>query len=194
MSHTHHVEDLFDFQALWVIQPGHVQPDRAKYQIFGPERQLLAAAAETERRARLSLVRKGAQDSSALEIVTAQGDPLLTMIRHHTEWLTEILDPAGVLLGQIRTGDTRRNYTVLDETGQTIGKVIGDLGLKKFSVTDASGGSLARVRKTRAGLFKEMLTTNDHYKVEFVGPVPQQVKTMIAMVPIILDLTLYEPS
>jgi hypothetical protein len=39
-----------------------------------------------------------------------------------------------------------------------------------------------------------MLTSNDHYKVEFVGPVPQQVRTLIAMVPIVLDLTLYEPS
>jgi hypothetical protein len=194
MSHTHHVEDLFDFQALWVIQPGHVQPDRAKYQIFGPERQLLAAAAETERRARLTLFSRTMPDSSLLEIVTAQGEPLLTMVRHHTEWITEILDPTGVVIGRIRTGGTRRHYTLLDETGQTIGKVVGDLGLKKFSVTDASGGSLARVRKTRAGLFKEMLTSNDHYKLEFVGPVPQQLRVLIAMVPIILDLTLYEPS
>lgn len=188
------MDDLFDFQALWVIQPGHLQPDRAKYQIFGPDRQLLAAAAETERRARLSFLSKPVPDSSALEIVTAAGDPLLTMIRQQTEWLTEILDPEGVVVGRIRTGGTRRHYTLLDEPGQVIGKVVGDLGLKKFAVTDAGGGGLANVRKTRAGLFKEMLTSNDHYKVEFIGPVPRQLRTLIAMVPIVLDLTLYEPA
>ncbi|HEV3381702.1 MAG TPA: phospholipid scramblase-related protein [Trebonia sp.] len=188
------MEDLFDFQALWVIQPGHVQPDRAKYQIFGPERQLLAAAAQTERRGRIAIIGRPVPNSSVLEIVTAQGDPLLTMIWQHTEWLTEIRDPEGVVVGRIRTGGTRRHYSLLDETGQTLGKVVGDLGLKKFAVTDADGGGLANVRKTRAGLFKEMLTSNDHYKVEFVGPVPQQVRTLIAMVPIVLDLTLYEPS
>lgn len=188
------VEDHFDFRALWVIQPGHLPPDRAKYQIFGPERQLLAAAAETERRGRISIISKPMPDSSVLEIVTADGDPLLTMIRQHTEWLTEILDPAGGVVGRIRTGSTRRHYTLLDEIGQSVGKVVGDLGLKKFAVTDAGGGSLANVRKTRAGLFKEMLTSNDHYIVEFIGPMPRQVRTLIAMVPIVLDLTLYEPS
>jgi hypothetical protein len=171
-----------------------VQPDRAKYQIFGPERQLLAAAAETERRSRISIIDRGMPNSSVLAIVTAGGDPLLTMVRQHTEWLTEIFDPAGVVVGRIRTGGSRRHYTLLDEAGKTIGKVVGDLGLKKFSVTDAGGGGLANVRKTHAGLFKEMLTSNDHYKVEFVGPVPRQVRTLIAMVPIVLDLTLYEPS
>ncbi|MGH3167595.1 MAG: phospholipid scramblase-related protein [Trebonia sp.] len=188
------MEDLFDFQALWVIQPGHVQPDRAKYQIFGPDRQLLASAAETQRRSRLAIIDRPMPNSKVLEIVTAQGDPLLTMLRQHTEWITEILDPSGVVVGRIRTGGSRRHYSLLDETGQTIGKVVGDLGLKKFAVTDASGGGLANVRKTRAGLFKEMLTSNDHYKVEFVGPVPRHARTLIAMVPIVLDLTLYEPS
>lgn len=188
------MEDLFDFQALWVIQPGHLQPDRAKYQIFGPERQLLATAAETERRSRISIISKPMPDSSVLNIVTAAGDPLLTMIRQHAQWFTEILDAAGLEVGRIRTGGTRRHYTLLDETGQPIGKVTGDLGLKKFTVTDSGGGALANVRKTHAGLFKEMLTSNDHYKVEFVGPVARQLRTLIAMVPIVLDLTLYEPA
>jgi hypothetical protein len=188
------MEELFDFQALWVIQPGHVQPNRAKYQIFGPDRQLLATAAETERRNRINLISRPLQGSGVLAIVTAAGDPLLTMIRQHTEWLTEIQDPDGSVVGRIRTGGTRRHYTLLDESGETVGKVVGDLGLKKFAVTDASGGGLASVRKTRAGLFKEMLTTNDHYKVEFIGPVSQQLRTLVAMVPIVLDLTLYEPA
>lgn len=155
---------------------------------------MLATAAETERRGRINLFSRPIPESSVLSVTTSGGDPLLTMVRQNTAWLTEIQDPSGGIVGGIRTGGTRRHYTLLDETGQTIGKAVGDLGLKKFAVTDSSGGGLAKVRKTRAGLFKEMLTSNDHYKVEFIGPVPRQLRTLIALVPIVLDLTLYEPS
>jgi hypothetical protein len=188
------VHDHFDFQALWVIQPGHLQPDRARYDIFDPDRKLLASATQVERRSRFNRVSRPMPDMSVLELTTPDGDPLLSIIRQHAEWVTEIQDPAGVVVGRIRTGDTRRNYTILDETGQTVGKVTGDLGLKKFVVADSGGGRIAQVRKTRAGLFKEMLTSNDHYKIEFTGPVPAAVRTLTALVPIVLDLTLYEPE
>ena len=46
----------------------------------------------------------------------------------------------------------------------------GDLALKHFSVTDADG-EFARLRKTFAGITKEMLTPSDHYRVEFTGQV-----------------------
>ena len=187
------MEDPFDSQALWVLQPGHLPGNRAKYQIFNGERELLANAADTERRSLVSLPGKSMKDLAVLEIITAAGDPLLTMIRQHTEWNTELRNPEGAVVGHIRTGDTRRTYKLVDETGETVAKVTGDLGLKRFSVTDAGGGKLAQVKKTRAGIFKEMLTSNDHYKVEFIGPVPQPVRMLIAMVPIVLDLTLYEP-
>jgi hypothetical protein len=51
----------------------------------------------------------------------------------------------------------------------------------------------ARVRKTWAGLTKEMLTSSDHYTVEFTGPVSQPARTLTVMMPIVLDLTLYGP-
>jgi hypothetical protein len=188
------VQDHFDFRALWVIQPGHVQPDRARYDIFDPDRQLLASASQVERRARFNLFSRSMSDTSVLEVTTPDGDPLLSMIRQQSEWITEIQDPVGVVVGRIRTGGTRRHYTLMDEAGQTIAKVVGDLGLKKFVVTDSGGGRIAQVRKTRAGLFKEMLTSNDHYKIEFTGPVSSAIRTLTALVPIVLDLTLYEPE
>jgi DNA-binding XRE family transcriptional regulator len=191
--HTQRMEDPFDSQTLWVLQPGHVPANHAKYQIFDGERQLLAVAAETGRRSRINLISKAIPDTNVLAINTGGGEPLLTMIRQHTEWMTELRNPAGEVIGRIRTGSTRRHYTLLDETDQTVAKVVGDLGLKNFAVSDTSGGKVAMVRKMRAGLFKEMLTSNDHYKVEFIGPVPQFTRTLVAMVPIVLDLTLYEP-
>lgn len=188
------MEDPFDSQALWVLQPGRLPVNRAKYQIFSGERELLANAADTVRRSWLPDVLKSIPDASVLEVVTAEGAPLLTLIMRNTEWTTEFRDPTGTLIGSIQMGDTRRQYKLLDDAGKTVARVIGDLGLKNFSITDAGGSKLAQVRKTRAGLFKEMLTSNDHYKVEFIGPVvPHPLRTLTAMVPIVLDLTLYEP-
>lgn len=189
------MEDPFDFQALWVIQPGHLPASRAKYQIFNADRELLANAADTERRSWLPNAAKSMPYANVLQIVSVAGLPLLTMVMRHSEWTTEFRDPGGALVGSIRMGDSRRQYRVRDESGQTIAKVVGDLGLKNFSVTDADGSKLALVRKTRAGLFKEMLTANDHYKIDFIGPVSARpLRTLTVMVPIVLDLILYEPK
>jgi Scramblase len=107
--------------------------------------------------------------------------------------MTELRDPAGELIGRIQTGDTRRTYTLLDQQNQTVGRVTGDLALKHFSITGAKGGQFARVRKTWAGLPKEMLTPSDRYRVEFTGPVVQPARTLTVMMPIVLDLTAYGP-
>ena len=47
------VEDPFDFQALRIQQPGKLLPDRANYEIFNADRQLLATVTETEGHTRL---------------------------------------------------------------------------------------------------------------------------------------------
>lgn len=190
------MEDTFDFQTLWVMQPGHLPADRARYQIFDSDRELLANAADIERRSWLPSFAKSMPYANVLEIIHVGGTPLLTMVMLHSEWTTEFRDPEGALVGTIRMGGTRRLYELLDESGQTIGKVAGDLGLKNFSVTYPDGTKLALVRKTRAGLLKEMLTANDHYKIEFIGrPVTDQpLRTLTVMMPIVLDLILYEPQ
>jgi uncharacterized protein YxjI len=54
-------------------------------------------------------------------------------------------------------------------------------------------GEFARLRKTWAGITKEMLTPSDHYRVEFIGPVAPQARVLIVMTAIVLDLTLYGP-
>jgi hypothetical protein len=40
------VEDPFDFRALRIRQPGKLLPDRANYEIFNADRQLLATVTE----------------------------------------------------------------------------------------------------------------------------------------------------
>lgn len=185
--------DPFDVPRLRIQQPGRLLADRAHYEIFSANRQLLATAAETEGHTRLRLLSKSMPDVRVLAVTTVGGEPVLSLIKQASEWMTELRDPAGELIGRIRTGDTRRIYTLLDDRHQTVGKVTGDLALKHFSVAGPAAGEFARVRKTWAGLTKEMLTPSDHYTVEFTGLVSQPARTLTVMMPIVLDLTSYGP-
>ena len=187
------VGDVFEVPALRIRQPGKLLADRANYEIFNADRELLATAAETEGHTRLELLSKSMPDTRVFAVTTAGGEPVLSLIKHASEWMTELRGPAGELIGRIHTGDTRRIYTLLDEQDQAVGRVTGDLALKHFSVTGTTGDQFARVRKTWAGLTKEMLTPSDHYLVEFTGQVSQPARTLTVMMPIVLDLTVYGP-
>jgi hypothetical protein len=186
------VDDPFDFQALRILQPGKWLPDRARYEIFSDQRQLLAIATETEAHTRLKLLSKSMPDARVLEVTTVASEPVVTLVKYKRERITELHGPEGELAGRIRATHTTRHYTLLDDQGQTVGKVVGDLALKHFSVTDAEG-EFARLRKTWAGLTKEVLTPSDHYRVDFTGPVSSQARMLTVMTAIVLDLTLYGP-
>jgi hypothetical protein len=187
------VEEIFDFQSLRIQQPGKLLADRASYHIFNDQRQLIATATEAEGHGRVKL-RGPMIDVREFSIVTPAGVPVLSLIKQATTWSTEIKGPGGEVIGRIRTEPNRRNYTLLDEAGRTVGQAVGDLGLKRFAVMAAEGGTFARVRKTWAGLRKEILTSSDHYEIQFTGPpVSRLARVLTVMVPIVLDLTSYEP-
>jgi hypothetical protein len=186
------VEEIFDFRSLRIKQPGKLLADRASYQIFNDGRELIATATESEAHRRGMRDRR--TDVREFAIITPAGVPVLSLVKKAATWSTDVQGPGGELMGQIRTESTRRHYTLLDDTGQPIGQAVGDLGLKRFAVTGAEGGTFARVQKTWAGLRKEVLTSSDHYKIEFTGvPVSRLVRVLTVMVPIVLDLTSYEP-
>jgi Scramblase len=187
------VDDPFDFQALRILQPGRLLPNRASYQIFNEQRQLLAIATEIEAHARRKLLSKSMPDARVLAVTTAGGEPVLTLIKHQRERITELHNPEGDLAGRIRATHTTRHYSLLDDQDETVGKVVGDLALKHFTVTGAQGGEFARLRKTWAGFPKEVLTPSDHYKVEFTASVSRPTRLLTVMMAIVLDLTLYGP-
>lgn len=187
------MEDLFAFQSLRIRQPGKLFADRASYEIFSDDRQLIAVASEVEGHARVKLLRESVRDVRSFAVTTAAGAHVLSLVRSVSTWNTDIQGPGGQPIGRIRTEGTRRHYTLLDDKDQTVGQAVGDLGLKRFAVNSAEGGTFARVQKTWAGLRKEMLTSSDHYRVEFIGPVPVLARTLTVMMPIVLDLTSYEP-
>jgi len=186
------VDDPFDFQVLRILQPGKWLPNRARYEIFNDQRQLLAIATETEAHTRLKLLSKTMPDARVLEVTTAASEPILTLVKHKRERITELHGADGELAGRIRATHTTRHYTLLDGDDQTVGKVVGDLALKHFSVTDGER-EFARLRKTWAGLTKEMLTPSDHYRVDFTAAVSPSARTLTVMMAIVLDLTLYGP-
>jgi hypothetical protein len=187
------VDDPFAFQELRIEQPGKMLANRANYEIYTADRQLLATVRETEAHTRLELMSKQMPDTRMFEVVTPGGEPVLTLVKQASEWLTDLRGPGGELMGRIRTGGTRRTYTLLDGEDNVVGTVTGDLAMKRFIVAAATGGTFARVRKTWAGLAKETLTASDHYKVEFMGPATQPARTLTVMMPVLLDLTLYGP-
>jgi Scramblase len=141
----------------------------------------------------VKLLRESVNDVRSFAVTTAGGVHVLSMVRRLRDWSTDIAGPGGELVGRIRNEGTRRHYTLLDGQDQILGQAAGDLGLKRFAVTAAEGGTFARVQKTWAGLRKEMLTSSDHYRVEFIGPVSALARMLTVMVPIVVDLTCYEP-
>jgi Scramblase len=186
------VDDPFDFQALRILQPGKWLPNRARYEIFNDQGQLLAIATETEAHARLKLLSKSMPDARVLAVTTTASEPVLTLVKHKRERITELYGPDGERAGRIRATHTTRHYTLIGDQDQTVGKVVGDLALKHFSVTGGDG-EFARLRKTWAGIPKEMLTPSDHYRVDFTGVVSPQARLLTVMTAIVLDLTLYGP-
>jgi Scramblase len=187
------MDDLFDLPALRIQQPGKLLPSRASYEIFSNDRTLLATATEAEAHTRLRLLPQGVPEVRVLGVATAGGEQFLTLMTHTRNHITQLQDRAGEPVGEIHGKYTHRHYTLMDDQRQTVGEVVGDLGLKHFSVTGTTGGEFARIRKTWAGLRKEMLTPSDHYKVEFTGPATYPARLLTVMIAIVLDLTLYEP-
>jgi hypothetical protein len=190
------VAENFDFRELRIRQPGKMLPGRATYEIFDTKKNLLATVAETQSRGVLqSVMHMVPGGTRVLAVQTPAGEPVLNLVRQNSDgdWLAALTDPDGQLIGTIRIEFSRRHYTLLDADGQTVGMAVGDLSAAKFAVTGADGERFAQIKKTWAGLGKELLTSSDHYTVTFTGPVSPSIRTMIVMVPIVLDMTRHGP-
>ena len=187
------MSDPFAVRELRIRQPARVLPGRARYDIFDSGRTLLAVAAETAPRSVLQTMAGLVPRTRVIGVRSASGEPLLTLVKRDSDWLVDVTDPEDRLIGRIQIGETRRHYTLLDEAGELAGQAVGDLAVKQIVITGPQGERYARVRKTWAGLGKELLTSSDHYSVTFTGPMSQDIKLMVVMVPIVLDMTRWGP-
>lgn len=188
------MEDLFDFRELKIRQPARIMPGQARYEIFGTGRKLLAVASESEGRTRLATLTRLVPGTRVLAVQTAAGEPVLTLVKRDRDWAADVTDAAGKPVGRIRIGATRRHYTLLDPGGLVVGRASGDLAVRNFSVSSAEGTPIAQLRKTWAGLRKELLTSSDHYTVTFPGTVPPPARVLTVMMAIVLDLARYGPD
>ena len=186
------MEDPFAVKELRIRQPARMLPGRARYDIF-EGRNLIAVAAENEPRSALQTMASLVPRTRVISVRSAVGEPVLTMVKRDDDWVADVTDPDGQLVGRIQIGETRRHYTLLDEAGQVAGQAVGDLAVKQFTITGPEGERLARLRKTWAGLGKELLTSSDHYTVTFTGPMPPRTRLLVVMVPIVLDMTRHGP-
>ena len=187
------MEDPFAVKELRFRQPARVMPGRARYDIYDSGKKLLAVVAETEPRTRLQTMADLVPRTRMLGVRSASGEPLLTLVKRDSDWMADLTDPDGQPIGQIRIGETRRHYTLLDEAGQVAGQVVGDLAVRQFTITGPEGERYAQLRKTWAGLGKELLTSSDHYTVTFTGPMPPRTRLTVAMVPVVVDMTRHGP-
>jgi hypothetical protein len=187
------MEDPFAVTELRIRQPARMLPGRARYDIFDPKKKLLAIATETEPRSALQTMASLVPRTRILGVRSASGEPMLSLVKRDDDWRADVTGPDGQLIGRIQIGETRRHYTLLDETDQVAGLAVGDLAVKQFTITGPDGERFARLRKTWAGLGKELLTSSDHYTVTFTGPMPPRVRMLVVMVPIVLDMTRHGP-
>jgi hypothetical protein len=186
------MEDPFAVKELRIRQPARMLPGRARYDIF-EGRNLIAVAAENVPRSALQTMASLVPRTRVISVRSAVGEPMLTMVKRDDDWVADITDPDDRLVGRIQIGETRRHYTLLDEADQVAGQAVGDLAVKQFTITGPDGERLARLRKTWAGLGKELLTSSDHYTVTFTGPMPPRIRMVVVMVPIVLDMTRHGP-
>lgn len=187
------MEDPFAVKELRIRQPARMLAGRARYDIFDTDKKLLAVAAESEHRSALQAVTAMVPRTRLLDVRSADGEPMLTLVKRDQDWMTDVKDAGGQLIGRIQTGETRRHYTLLDEADQLAGQAVGDLAVKQFVVTGPEGERYAQLRKTWAGLGKELLTSADHYTVTFTGPMPPRIRMLVVMVPIVLDMARHGP-
>jgi Scramblase len=186
--------DAFNFTELRIRQPAKLLPGRASYEIFGEGKQLVGVATEVEARSVVDKITKLLPDSRVLMITTAAGEPMMTLSYQGTKWLAELTDPDDTLIGAIRIAGSRRHYTLMDGEGAEIARAVGDLAVRRFTVTGTNRPPFAEVRKTFAGPIKEALTSSDNYTVKFVLPARPLERTLTVMVPIVLDLARYGPA
>jgi hypothetical protein len=189
------VDNLFGFDEIRVRQPGRLLAGRASFEIFADGKSLLATVVETEGRSTFAKITKLIPHTRALDVMDGAGQPLFALVLESSEFAADLIDPDEKLIGKIRIAGSRREYTLVNGDDEVVAKAVGDLAVKRFTVSGPGLPPFAEIRKTCAGPLKESLTSADNYTVKFTRAVavPPDVRVLTVMVPIVLDLARYGP-
>ncbi|WP_433333056.1 phospholipid scramblase-related protein [Spirillospora sp. CA-294931] len=195
--------ELFNSPVLRIEQPRKMIQTQTRYDFLDEQGNLLAVATDVETLTRREAVRavlpQGTSGAHILVLRDADELPLLVM-RRLDNWNTAVSRPApegeeiddGELIGTIRGISTRRQFALLGPDEQELGKAVGDLRLRNFSVSDAKGRRAAQISKKWAGLRAEVFTNADRYSVEITGKVDESLRILAIVMAVVLDLTAYE--
>lgn len=187
-------ENLFGYSEIRVRQPAKLLAGRAAFEISSGKT-LLATVRETEGRSVFAKITKMIPHTRALDVMTEAGEPLFALVLENQEFAASLIDPDEQLIGKIRIGYSRREYTLVDASDQVVASAVGDLAVKRFSVSGPALPPFAEIRKTFAGPLKESLTSADNYTVKFTrSQLPPLVRVLTVMVPVVLDLVKYGPA
>jgi hypothetical protein len=116
------MSDPFAVRELRIRQPARVLPGRARYDIFDAGRTLLAVAAETSPRSVLQTVADLVPRTRVIGVRSASGEPLLTLVKRDSDWLVDVTDPDGRLIGRIQIGETRSGTPMSARRGRGSGR------------------------------------------------------------------------
>jgi uncharacterized protein YxjI len=130
----------------------------------------------------------------SLQIVDMTGAVQLTITRPRKVVKSRFLvgDGAGREIGQIVQKNMFGKIRFGFEVG---GQEIGSLNAENwrawdFNVQDASGGEVARIKKTWEGLAKTMFTTADNYVVQIPRPLDEPLRSLVVASALSVDTAL----
>ena len=132
----------------------------------------------------------------------------------------QVVDTAGVpVLGLTRPAKIiKSRVAVSDASGRPVGEIVQEkmvgkihFGLEaggrrvgairaqnwrawNFVITDAAGGTVARITKTWEGLAKTLLTTADNYVLEIIAPMDDPLRSLVVAASLAVDTALKQDA
>lgn len=197
---------LFTERILVVNQKAKLFERRAEYAVFDQSGRQLGRVREFGvSMSRVVMSRDNA--TKRLQIVDADGVPLLTLTRPATMYKSKVLvrREDGSEVGQIVQESLGVMASVLggrfnvrfrmESNGQTLGSINAESWRAwDFSIQDASGAEVARITKTWAGFGKERFTKADNYVLELHQSLNDPLLTLVVSAALVVDTVLKQDS
>ncbi|MEV4255049.1 phospholipid scramblase-related protein [Spirillospora sp. NPDC049652] len=198
--------DLFNLPSMRVEQPRKVVQTQTRYDVVDDQGTLLAYVTDQQVRSRREAVRAAlpqtVRSTHATLVLKDAADVPCFVIDKVDAWHTHVHQALtgdegddvvrGDRVGTVRANSTRRQYFLLDAEENELAQAVGDLRLRSFPVVDNGRTRFAGITKKWAGLRAELFTTADRYAIEFTEEVPENLRVLVVVTAIVLDLMAYE--
>lgn len=198
--------DLFNLPSMRVEQPRKVVQTQTRYDVRDDQGTLLAYVTDQQVRSRREAVRaalpQNVRSNHATLVLRDAEEAPRYVIDKVDAWNTHlhVAVPGedgedlmrGDRIGTVRANSTRRQYFLLDADENELAQAVGDLRLRAFPVTDNKRRRFAAINKKWAGLRAELFTTADRYAVELTEEVDENLRVLVVVTAMVLDLMAYE--